>query len=103
MGEGSGGVTVWQGTALDCGSKNNELLLLHRRFTLEGGTSEECNNGDIVGESLRVEGNSYTSRLNVTLTSDMIGRSIACVVDTGTTSTVIGSLLIEPVGEYNSS
>ena len=99
MGGGSGGVTVWQGTALDCGSKNNEILLLHRRFTLEGGTSEECNNGDIAGESLRVEGNSYTSRLNVTLSSDMIGRSIACAVDMGTTSTVIGSLLIEPVGE----
>ena len=99
IGEGSGGATVWQGTAFDCQSKNNEILLLHRRFALEGGTSEECNGGAIVGQSVRAEESSYTSRLNVTLTADLIGERIECAVDNGTTSNLIGSLYILPIGE----
>ena len=43
------------------------------------GTLKTCNNGAIVGRSLRVEDNSsYTSQLNVTVSSDMFGESIEC-------------------------
>ena len=67
--DGPGGVTVWNGTALECIS--NEIVLLHRRFNSAYGAYGAygvCNNGSIVGQSLRVEHNFYTSQLNVTLT-----------------------------------
>ena len=95
------GATVWQGTAFDCASKNNEILLLHNRFETEGGTSEECNNGAIVGRSLRVEGNRYTSQLTVFVSPDMIGGTIDCAVDNGDISTVISSQSILPNSEFS--
>ena len=78
MGE-PGGATVWTGSAFDC--RSNEITLLHRLFTHSSGTSRECNNGSIVGRSLSVEGNLYTSQLNVTVTHDLAGKTILCVYD----------------------
>ena len=92
---GPGGVTVWNGTALNCTS--NEIVLLHRRFTSADGAFDVCNNGSIVGQSLRVEDNFYTSQLNVTFNSDMIGESISCVHDS-TTIHVIGVSTIVATG-----
>ena len=40
-----------------------------------------CNNGDIVGQSLGVQGDNYTSQLNVTITPDMVGKTVMCVYD----------------------
>ena len=91
---GPGGATVWRGTALNCTMSDHEIVLLHSRFELDTGTLRMCNNGAIVGRSLRVESNSgYISQLNVTVSSDMIGESIECAHDNGTTET-IGSLTI---------
>ena len=74
----SGG-TIWTGSAFnyDC-----EIILLHSRF--DTGTSGICNNGAIVGRSLSIEGNSYTSQLNVTVTHDTAGKTIECASDNGT-------------------
>ena len=48
--------------------------------------------------SVRVETESadliYLSQLNVTLTSEVIGKSIECVVDDGTSEIIVGSLNI---------
>ena len=43
-----------------------------------------------MGQSLRVQNHSFSSLLNVTVNSDMIGKDIKCVYDNGTTATLIG-------------
>ena len=78
------------------------ITLLHSCFSLSGGTSGECNDGAFVGQSLRVEDNYYTSRLNVTITPDMTGRSITCIHDNGTTTDIISRQTITTtVGIYS--
>ena len=73
-----GGFTVWSGTAFDCSPA--EIIIPHHEFTTP---VKECNDGAIVARSLRVEGNNYTSQLNVTVTSEMKGRTIECAFDDG--------------------
>ena len=79
MGSPSGG-TVWTGTALNCVSTNNEIILLHGRF-MSHGSYGSCNNGAIVARSLSTDGNYYTSQLNVTVTPDILGKTIECGYD----------------------
>ena len=74
------GTTVWRGSAFDCLSR--EIALLHSQFT-ENVAYGVCNNGSIVGRSLWTENGCYTSQLNVTVNSDMIGKSIECAYDGG--------------------
>ena len=74
-GEGS---TIWTGSAFNCAG--NEIALIHRNGRE---TSGVCNNGAIVARSLSVEGNNYTSQLNVTVTPDTAGRTIECASDNG--------------------
>ena len=72
------GATVWKGTAFDhCA--NDELNLLHLRFGTDDSEVQECNNGSIIGRGLRVEEGCYTSELTITVSSDMIGKSIQCI------------------------
>ena len=70
-------MTVWQGTGFDC-QGTNEITLLNSRFTSQGGAYKECNNGDIVAKSLRVEGDLYTSQLSVTASATTTGKNITC-------------------------
>ena len=72
MGE-PGGATLWNGTAFNCA-----IILLHHYYLSTDGAIGSCNNGTIVGRSLSVEGNNYTSQLNVTVTSDTAGETIMC-------------------------
>ena len=98
---GPGGATVWRGTVLNCTMSDHEIVLLHSRFESDRGTLRTCNNGAIVGQSLRVENNScYTSQLNITVSPEMIGETIECAHDHGTTNT-IGSLTINTTEGYN--
>ena len=73
----SGRSLVWQGTAFDCPSAKNRLILLTSRVD-----AHSCNSGTIVGWNI----NTYTSRLNVTISSDnnIIGKTITCDYDNGT-------------------
>ena len=89
-----GGTTVWQGSAFNCTS--GEISLFHDRYESDEGALGDCNNGDIVGRSLRavssIDNNnstvtSYVSQLSVTVSSNIIGKSIECVHDDGTTQT----------------
>ena len=86
-----GGYTVWQGTAFDCSSG---IALFHGRFTSDEGAYGECNNGAIIGQSLRAENDTYTSQLNVKVSSDMIGNSIECVYDSGTSTITLGKFSV---------
>ena len=75
-----GGGTVWTGSAFDC--QAHEIFLPHFQF-LGDGIYRTCNNGAIVARSLSVEGNNYTSQLNVTITPDTVGKTIECHNDNG--------------------
>ena len=79
-----GGATVWRGTAFDCSLY--EITLLHSRFA--DGTFGVCNDGDIVARSLSVEGNNYTSQLSVNVTSNIAGKTIDCVDDDTSNTTI---------------
>ena len=85
-----GGATIWTGSAFNC-----ELALYHHRFNI--GTNVTCNNGAIVARSLSIEGNNYTSQLNVTVTPDTAGKTIRRIYDNGTHEIFIFSSIIPTI------
>ena len=89
-----GGVsTVWKGTAFTCPATNNEIILLHSRFNNK--LSGECNNGDILAESIEVaDGNKYTSLVNVTFNPLLIGKTVECFSDDGLISSLVTNYTI---------
>ena len=97
------GATIWTGSAFNCSASNYTILLIHNFFSLAKGDYGSCNNGDIVGQSLSVEGNNYTSQLNVTVISDTAGRTIECLHDAydGLTATLIFTLVIPTTDLYS--
>ena len=92
------GLTIWTGTAFNCSSSSNEILLFHSRFSSTKGTYGSCNDGSIVGRSLFVEGNNYTSLLNVTVTPNIAGKTVECFYDDGRTATLFFTLTIPTTG-----
>ena len=81
-----GFATIWRGTAIDCPSLGNEILLPHARFEL--GEMTMCNNGMIIGCSLNrtFDGSNYkfTSQLVIHLpllndtNNTLEGRTVEC-------------------------
>ena len=94
-----GGNTIWNGTAFKCPStnsvSNDQIFLRHSAFATM--TSGMCNDGAIVGEAVSIEGTRYTSRLNVAVNSDVVGRTISCIYDDTTQGMeiLIGTAAIE--------
>ena len=74
------GDTLWTGNAFR-GCQQNAIFLQHHQFTPTGGPIGSCNNEAIVGRSLGVQGNNYTSQLNVTITPETAGKTIVCAYD----------------------
>lgn len=70
------GLTVWTGTAFNC--IGGDITLSHTFFLSAAG---ECNNGAMVARGVSIDGNNYTSQLNVTFTSYMAGKMIICLYD----------------------
>ena len=99
----TGGFTIWNGTAFNCGPSNN-ILLRHNSFGGQSGAFGSCNDGIISGRSLGVSnGNIYTSQLQVTITnssrSGLIGRTVQCVYSPdGSTNLIINSTTIMLTG-----
>ena len=91
-----GGATVWRGAAYDCSLY--EITLLHSRFA--DGTFGVCNDGDIVARSLSVEGNNYTSQLNINVTSNIAGKTIDCVDDDTSNTTIQFSTVTQTTGTF---
>ena len=90
-----GGATLWKGSAFDCPSVSNEIILRHSEFESENGN---CNNEAITADSIgstMVRNNltCYTSRLNVTVSNEMNSRTIKCIHDSIDT-TVVGMATI---------
>lgn len=84
-----GGATVWKGSNFNCRNSNNEIILLHSRFS--SGTEGTCNDGVILGRSVRVEGNEYTSQLSVMFCPNTTG-DINCIYDNGSKPNTIGTI-----------
>ena len=87
---------MFEGDLLNCTNADDDIPLLHSRFN--NGTSGTCNNETILGYSLPVNdsGNCYTSLLCITVSPDMVGKTIRCVHDNGTRVKEIGNFSIPP-------
>jgi hypothetical protein len=88
------GATVWGGSAFNCAS--NEIILLHPSFNR--GTSGECNDRAIIGESVSMsdDGTCFTSKLNVTVSIRLSNKTVYCS-NSGVQS--IGSSKIKVAGK----
>ena len=97
IGQGS---TVYQGHVFD-----NEIILLHSRYN-SSNASITRHNGAIIIQSFRMEDNRFISRLYITYSYELSGKSVICSYDNGTKEQVIGDLTIPTwttfIGEYNS-
>ena len=91
--------TVWKGSAFECPSSNNEVILLHSRYS-SSNSSASCNyNGSvtIVVQIVGVSGNTYTSQVTIrdsAIKSDLIGKTVECVRDNGSAAEVVMSYFI---------
>lgn len=93
---GPGQATFWTGTAFDCSSTNNMIILSHQ-FSADG-TYRICNNGAIVARILPIADNNYNSQLNVTITPKTLGKTVECHHDDGHTSMLVFSSEIPTTG-----
>ena len=78
-----GTATVWRGSIFDhCADMgtSNEITLLHDHSSFTQ-TERTCNNGIIVVQGVQAKNNSFTSQLNITISFDMVGKSINCTHD----------------------
>ena len=83
------GTIVWRGTAFDCSSSSNEIVLFQ-----SGSDTVICNNGAIRGRIIRAENNISVSQLTVSVSDEMIGINISCHHDNRGTQNLIGSSLL---------
>lgn len=81
---GKFGATVWSGNAIEC----HEITFLHlRRFLGTRG----CSNGGTSARGIRIDENCYTSILNLTVYPDTAGKSVECIYNNGTDTSLIGN------------
>ena len=81
---------MWAGSAFIQGS---DITLRHAEFADKTAVGE-CNNGGIVGRGIRANESIYTSHLNVTLTPEVIGKTVSCSFDDGSENTPVGQLAL---------
>ena len=86
------GATIWKGSAFDCHSSTNEIVILPSDSV---NRSITCNNEAIVGRFVRRENDSYVFQLSVNVSSEMIGRNISCYHDVGRDTIEIGTSQLE--------
>ena len=90
-----GGATVWQGTAFQCDSNNqNFISLRHSQFVESFKPEGICSNGAIVAQALGVVNNSYVSQLSVTVSLESNNTIVECVHSHNLTETLVRSIQI---------
>ena len=79
------GLTVWQGSAFDCSSSSNQILLSHSQFE---GRIGHCNNGGIEASGIGVvpasngtDDQCFISQLRVAVTDAMKNKTVECIHD----------------------
>ena len=89
------GFTIWNGSVFHCPSSNNKIILFHTRYNMTGGIERSCNNEQvmILGQSIGVSKNVYTSRITITSKSELIRQSIECRYDDGNTNRRVVSFM----------
>jgi hypothetical protein len=87
---GAEAATVWKGDFFNCLSGKRVIELVHRYR--DDFSSHTCNDGNVVGRFVSIENDSFTSQLNITLTRDIVGKSIECISDNGINTERVGSL-----------
>ena len=95
---GSGSTVLrLQGNSIICG----EIILLHSRYNSSARSSAVCNNGaiELVGRSLGVEGNCFTSQLQIKFNDNFVENLVSCIYDNGTAEKVVGNYLIHAIGK----
>ena len=87
------GATIWTGTAFDCASANNELIIFHSTNDTSE-MSTYCNNEAITVHAIRAENNSYTSQITIQISDEFNGTTVICAHDNGTDTVEIGSAIL---------
>ena len=87
------GATIWTGTAFDCSSANNELIIFHSTNDTSE-MSEYCNNGAIIGRAIGAKNDSYTSQITIQVSNEFNGTTVVCAHDNGTDTIEIGSAML---------
>ena len=83
------GSTVWiLGSESEC-----DIILFHTDFA-SGTAFDTCLDGAVVGRGLGLEDDSYTSVLNVLVTSNLDGKIIQCEYDDGRRTTVVNTTIL---------
>ena len=80
------------GTAFLC--IGNSIVLRHSKFTSLEGATGMCNGGLITANSLRAEGDCYTSQLNVVISPSSNNQTVQCAYGGGETL-IVGSSTID--------
>ena len=94
------GSTVWKGSAFECTS--GEIVLPHNLFNEISTAAGVCNNGLFTAYGIRVVNNSYTSRLNITVSHNTAGKTIQCAYDDGQHEAIIGTDIVSiTTGKYS--
>ena len=98
-----GGLTVFHGSAFNCPSSSNELVLFHNH-NYSNRSRRTCNDGAIVAETTTGMQDdiiySYSSRLTITLNDNVMAlNEIICSFDDGSTEWVIGRYYIPEFNE----
>ena len=90
---GRGQLTVWKGTAFDCPSDANSIILSHSDDS-DSVTIKQCNNGLIMANLVNENNGYYISQLNITVSSGLIGLTVECFHDDGRDEILIGNTTI---------
>ena len=87
---GGNNIIVWRGTAFECHSTGDEIVLLQSQPG-----PHLCNNGAIRGRIIRADENDpYVSRLTIVVGTEMVGKNISCLHDIGDTEKLVGSSVL---------
>ena len=86
------GLTVWIGSAVMCNERGNanEIVLVHSRFSSDNGTSIDCSEGRVTVHIIGVVNNCYISQISLTVSEEIINKTIGCLYDNGIHETIIG-------------
>ena len=100
---GSGSTVLsLQGSLTTCDNPS-EIILLHSRYNMSSGAKGRtvCYNGaiELVGQSLRVEDNCFTSQLQIKFNGNLAENLVNCIYDNGTAEKVVGNYLIPSIHE----
>ena len=79
------GITVWEVKALDC-----TIVLRHNLFD-SGSAFGECNDENIVGRSVGVDDDCYTSQLDVTVNLGLNNKNISCIHNSAVGVNTVGT------------